>query len=88
MCEKRWFEIKSTLTYETLFRRMEGLVKLIRYYELKYDRQKDNSKEEYKPLNKKDTHDVNELLWVCVDFPFQSYRTDVIKDRLWRLLDL
>lgn len=86
--DKRWFVMPCTLDYETLQRRMEGNIKLIRYYEFKYDRTKNHEKDDYKVVNTKDTKDVNELIYLCADYPFDSWRTDVIKERLWRLLDL
>ena len=86
--DRRWFVIPSSLTYESERDAKIGLIKLIRYYEMKYDRMKGQDEDDYKVLNSKDTEDVNELLYRCVDFNFESYDTDVIKERLWRLLDL
>lgn len=86
--EEGWYISPSPLTYESERMAKCGLIKLIRYYEMKYDRMKGQDEDDYKVLNSKDTEDVNELLWRCVDFTFESYATDVIKERLWRLLDL
>lgn len=86
--EKRWFEFDKTLSESTLTENYRQFIMFIRFYERKYNiNAKDGSNR--KPCKVKDEQDIIRLIEWCADnFPFQSYKSDVIKDRLWAIIEL
>lgn len=86
--DNRWFVVESVLTDSTLEQNYWQLIALLRFYRVKY--KYDKATEHYKvPREDKDKELANKMLdWVADYMPFESYKSDVIKNELWVLLGL
>ena len=86
--DNRWYVVESVLTESTLEQNYWQLIALLRFYRVKY--QYDKATGHYKiPRDTETQQRVNLLLeWVADYMPFESYKSDVIKNELWVLLGL